>query len=192
MKKMLGLGLVVVLVGGYLLFNYAHASSAESTVDIVKWKHEAPRLFNNVGYADLVESAPRAKDMPESWIELRGTITNPFGIRDDLLEYILANVPESNVRDTRALIKMVQYDQEIYYTNPSESDALLIASRADLANTCFSGDIHKLLEIDKLYRNTDARNKHMWAIDRKYFSWKVLGTGLSLADEKIACERGWF
>lgn len=40
--------------------------------------------------------------------------------------------------------------------------------------------------------DTKARNEYMWIIDRKYFSWKVLGTGLNIAEEDEACEKGEF
>lgn len=136
--------------------------------------------------------------------ELIGPITNPFGIRDDILEYIVKTIPANNEIAMRAAIKLMQYMQQIYYGNLSESDALLNHSREVLAGTCLSrymkqnpnfknndgGDFVYGLQMSM--HNTKARVNHMWDIDRKYFSWKVLGTGLSTNEEIIACEKGEF
>ena len=46
--------------------------------------------------------------------------------------------------------------------------------------------------VDKLMRNTKARDEHMWDIDTKYFGWKIIGSGLSINDEKTACAKGAF
>ncbi len=41
-------------------------------------------------------------------------------------------------------------------------------------------------------RNTKDRDAYMWDIDRKYFSWKVLGTWLSVAEEHEVCKKGTY
>jgi hypothetical protein len=169
-----------------------------------KWQKQAPQLFNNVGYSKLVESAPKVADLPESLEELRGSITNPCGIRDDILEYIVKNIPSNNESAVRAAIKLAQYRQQIYFGNLSESDALILDSKENLAVECLTQYLHKvsgkdiLKDLDdtsqvmKIMFNTNARDKHRWDVDNKYFSWKVLGTGLTVADEKIACQKGEF
>jgi hypothetical protein len=169
-----------------------------------KWQKQAPQLFNNVGYSKLAESAPKVADLPESLEELRGTITNPFGIRDDILEYIVKNIPSNNESAVRAAIKVAQYDQMIYFGNLTESEAINIHAKNVLAFTCLSNyldvsprkndvnSVRKAGKVEDVMFNTKSRVDHEWYVDRKYFSWKVLGTGLTVADEKIACERGEF
>ena len=177
------------------------SSNQVTKQSILKWQLKAPQLFNNVGFNSLIESGVINNNLSESMMQLQGIITNPFGIRDDILEYILANTPRDKPLILKAIIKSAQDNQKIYYGGVSESEALSLTDNDALLTTCiaiYTGsnilrENYKLGDgVDKLMRNTDARNAHMWYIDRKYFSWKVIGSGLSVADEKIACKKGEF
>lgn len=203
MKKLTIIGVVaagVVAIGCAILAS----NDAATTVNQSKWQKKAPQLFNNVAYTGLTNSAPKLANLPESIEDLRGPITNPFGIRDDILEYIVKNIPSNNESAVRAAIKMMQYQQAIYFDNPSESEALVLNSKRNLSFKCAYKYLHQasnkdiLADIDdaakvlKLMRNNQACDNYMSEISRKYFSWKVLGTGLTVADEEIACQRGEF
>jgi hypothetical protein len=193
-RKLLWLFLPILAIGvvGYLWVKHSHTDKP-----VVKhnWNNEIPRVLHNAGYvAELEESAPRLLNLSESLDELRGPITNPFGIRDDILEYIMTNIPKDNESAIRAAIKEMQYDQAVYFDNPSGEEALRLDAKSALADSCLMTYMNTdtPLAIWRVMRNTDARDKYMWAIDRKYFSWKVLGTGLTIDDEEIACEKGAF
>ncbi len=167
---------------------------------ISKWQLKAPQLFNNVGFNSLIESGVIDNNLSESMVQLQGVITNPFGIRDDILEYILANTASHDDKLLRASIRLAQSDQQIYYgSNITNEIALAYNKKGCLMVSCISqymGNLNNwsnyVIGMDKLMRNTKERDKYMWYIDRKYFSWKILGSGLSVADEKIACEKGDF
>jgi hypothetical protein len=193
-RKLLWLFLPILAIGvvGYLWVKHSHTDKP-----VVKhnWNNEIPRVLHNAGYvAELEESAPKLINLSESLDELRGSITNPFGIRDDILEYIMTNIPKDNESAIRAAIKMMQYMQSIYFDNPTQEEALSLNAKYSLANHCSLVYLNRNepLAIWRVMRNTDARDKYMWDIDRKYFSWKVLGTGLTIDDEDIACEKGEF
>lgn len=98
--------------------------------------------------------------------------------------------------------KMMQYMQNIYYGNLSESDALVLNKKQNLAFSCLVDyldnanvnsnaldNVKRGGQIMKRMRNTKDRDAYMWDIDRKYFSWKVLGTGLSVAEEDMLCQK---
>jgi hypothetical protein len=159
---------------------------------------------DNVGYAKLEESVLYVANQSESMAALIAPITNPFGIRDDILDYIIKTIPASNESAMRAAIKMMQYEQQVYYGNPSESEALILDSKDDLAGSCLASYLHQTSGQDKLKDvldvrdmrmqlfNTKAREKRMWDVANKYFAWHVLGSGLSTSEEIIACEKGEF
>lgn len=172
-------------------FNGVHVTPQSTT----KWAKKAPQLFNNVKYSKLIESNIH---LSESQAELVGTITNPFGIRDDILEYIIANVPSEPQYALKAAITLARNEQVIYYGKISESQALQLANENSLILIC----LLKYLGNDKwdsltknteaLLRNTKARDKHMCAIDTKVFGWKIIGSGLNGAEIEKACEKGDF
>ena len=204
MQKQVLIGMVIAslfVVGcAVAKFNESATPEEQSAQSVARWHKKNPQLFSNVGYIQqLEESAPKLAKLSESLEELRGVSTNPFGIRDDILQYIFTNIPESNESATKAAIKMVQYEQEIYYGNLTESAAIIKAGQEDLAMQCLMSylsnngqDDRLALKIAEQLRNTKARDNHMWEVDRKYFSWKVLGTGLNISEEIEACEKGEF
>jgi hypothetical protein len=162
MKILSSISIVIISVVAYACANLNNNGANVAThQSIAQWKTKAPQLFNNVGYSKLIESSTQLnKNMSESQAELIGTITNPFGIRDDILDYILANIPESNIRSRIAAIKMVYYDQEqIGITN----DKILnqIENKAAAGLYCIKLpllDEHQFIKgYDKLLRNTPAR-----------------------------------
>lgn len=200
MKRNVLIGMLaasLVVVGcAVVKCNESVTPDQQSAQAVAKWQKQNPQLFSNVGYIQqLEESAPKLAQLPESLEELRGVSTNPFGIRDDILQYIFTNIPESNESATKAAIKFMQYAQEIYYGNLSESEIMLVHQREGLAIGClmdYTNDIQPPFKIAKVLRNTKSRDEHMWAIERRYFSWKVLATGLTVSEEKAACEKGEF
>lgn len=165
-----------------------------------QWQQKYPKLLNNAGYAKLISGNSMYKQKrDESEISLEGRITNAFGVRDDILDYILKTVPSNNESAIRAAIKLAQEDQLIYYGDISESEALRLDSNENLIETCLATylpnnnqGLQLMSKMDKLMRNTKLRDKHMWDIDRKYFGWRVLSSGLNSADEDKACAEGLF
>lgn len=201
MRKILLISAVIgVIVACSTLVNNSHLNVDHQD----KWKSKAPALFNNAGYSKLMESANIIiNNVSESQVALIGKITNSFGIRDDILEYIIKNIPNNNESAIRAAIKLTQYRQQIYYGNPTELEALALSAKEELAIECLSEYLQKpnedifygtdqAFKVVKMLRNNKARDAYMWDINRKYFSWKVLGTGLTMAGEKIACAKGEF
>ncbi len=191
------ISVLVILIGFTLFYKY----DSKNQIKQDDWKVRAPQLFMNAGYSKLIESKLSQADakISESEQKLEGKITNPFGIRDDILDFIITNVPSSNESALRAAILSAQLSQEIYYGDITQAEAIKLVDRDALVGTCldiylggFKQGYKVDMGIDKLMRNTKVRDKHMWDIDRKYFSWKVLGSGLSVADEKIACQKGDF
>lgn len=212
MKKMTVIGLIVVgvvTIGCATLYESENNSNPpKNTANIDKWKKQAPQLFNNAGYAKLEESIPQPVNQSESMAQLMGTITNPFGIRDDILEFIIKTIPANNESANRAAIKMMQYSQQIYYGNLSQPEALLISNKYVLADDCLrtylkqdvnyqsNNDPIKIVKYTSSLREMMSDNKnrtnHVNDTDRKYFSWQVIGTGLSTYEEAIACQKGEF
>ena len=209
MKKISLISLIIVgavTIGcAVLKYNDDATNRPPSVVQAEKvWQQKNPQLFSNAGYLkELEESAPKVANLPESLVQLRGVSTNPFGIRDDILQYIFTNIPESNESATRAAIKMMQYMQQIYYGDLTESEVMAVHEKEVLSFSCLvdyldgnsSAGIQNIRSsgnIMKKMRDTKSRDEYSWAVDKKYFSWKVLGTGLTIAEEQEACEKGEF
>lgn len=199
LKFLIVIGLLVIVISvAYLKLNNAYniqKDISDNKIHLTNWKDKAPQLFTNSGYSKLMTSMPTNNRLAESVAKLEGKITNPFGVRDDILEFILKNVPNDDPRIMKASIEKAQLNQSIYYDDISAKDALKLANKDSLLTTClriYTTNYSIENGIDKLMRNTKARNAHMWEVDRKYFSWKIVGSGLSVADENKACEKGDF
>lgn len=198
------LAIILIVVVIFVVNKEESRGHMNSTHSNVEWLKKYPQLGN----VEKVESGllitgdivikKDAMKANESRSELEGKITNPFGIRDDILEYIIKTVPVNNESALRAAIKLNQDDQQIYYGDLTEDQAMKLVDNQALILTCLikylpnNADVILGRGIDSLMRNTKARDGHLWAVDRKYFSWKVIGSGLSVADEDNACAKGEF
>lgn len=164
-----------------------------------KWEKDYPKIFNNSGYSKLIESKEilnQLKNNPESLQELQGKITNQFGIRDDILEYIISlNLDE---KASYASIRMAQSEYFSYFFTDNKIDINNFANNEMLSSYCLMNFVgfdlmHQIhSEIDKKLRDTKDRNKRMVYVDSKYLAFSVIGTGLSTADEKLICVKGEF
>lgn len=129
--------------------------------------------------------------------ELAGHINKEYGIREDILRYIEKEIPADNEKAKKAAITLAQKMQFIYY-KATQDEALEAAKIQSRALECLSHllpqtwlDISR--DMEKLMRNTPERDNHMWDIDQRYFSWKVLGTGISSTEQmKEICKSGNF
>ncbi len=125
-----------------------------------QWKDKAPQLFANAGYGLVESNTTTNQNISESQAELIGVITNPFGIRDDVLDYTLTKIPESNIRARVSAIKMAYfYQKEIGVTDDKELNDL--DNKAAAGIYCISLSIQDsdsyIKGYDKLIRNTPAR-----------------------------------
>ena len=177
------------------------SNSGPNTVP--EWDQKYPKVFTNSGYQGLIESNTQLEalqNLPESQQELIGTITNPFGIRDDILDYILTNIPESNIKWRAAGIALAQTYNVMYEfsTLPNEQ-RIIAANKNTLLSKClliFSNDFDTYYKFSKgmerLLNNSDKRKENINQIDQKVFGWHVIGSGMNSEDENKYCNNGYF
>lgn len=170
MKKILIF--LVIVISILIAITYINWNTREKSSDLNynfkdKWEAKAPNLFKSIGYNKLVESRNLDK-ISESQKQLIGEVTNPFGIRDDILDYILTYIPESDTRSRIAAIKMAYYDQmEIGVTD----DKIInnYANKALAAVYCMQLPMSKLDSFgkgyDKLLRNTQLKKNEQNRIE---------------------------
>ncbi len=138
MKVLTLISVATVAIISLACASMSNQKEEKNIVDTQKWQAKAPQLFSNTGYKKLIE-LDTVETLPtnKSRQQLIGTITNPFGIRDDILEYILLNIPESNTRATIAAIKMAYYYQsEIGLYNDKKINEL--SNKAGAAISCLN------------------------------------------------------
>lgn len=195
-KKMKILTLVSVVAVGIVSLACASMNNQKTETNIVdtqKWQAKAPQLFSNIGYKKLIESRiVESSTTNRSQQALVGTITNPFGIRDDVLEYILLNIPESNTRATIAAIKMAYYDQaEIGVTDDKQIN--VFANKAMASVYCSNISSQEGYKFDqgynKLLRNTKERFAEQERIE-SLLSGHVISAdfGINSYDFKEQCD----
>ncbi len=83
----------IIVIGGFIKNKINQNLDHGVNINNKKWEKRYPQVFNNSDYNKLIESdgiLNKLKNNPESLQELQGKITNEFGIRDDILEYILS------------------------------------------------------------------------------------------------------
>ena len=191
---------VVVIVIVAIEHKNKSASNVNVTTEsIAKWKEKAPQLFGNEFNKVIVSGAISNKHTATSQDDLAGIITNPLGIRDDILDYIISVAPKDNLLASRAIIRIAQINQQIYYGNVTQKEALKLMNHVFLTEICLSQYLQEhqediiINEIDKLMRNTKSRDKHMWQIDTDVFGWQIIGAGtLTVAEIEEICKGGKF
>ena len=171
--------IMVAIVGGVMIACANFGSNKPSGIQVTKqstakWKAQSPSLFANAGYSKLIESNTWLnKKHSEAQDELSGKVSNPFGIRDDMLEYILTNIPESNVGAIISAIKMVQLDQQEYFIEDvTELNKVVDKEMAavDCLSTFLGGGVtgEDFLEgYNKVQRNTPLRKAKEEEIEKK-------------------------
>jgi hypothetical protein len=92
--------------------------------------------------------------------ELIGPTNNSFGLREDILAYILSSIPQSDVKSTLAAIKMAQLDQAQIGVSKL-SDLHELADKAAAASSCIELPLTQRTEFgkgyDRLLHNTPQR-----------------------------------
>lgn len=126
---------------------------------------------------------------------LEGCITNKYGIRDDIMEYIRSNPKINTKMAKKAVVKIAQYENKIYYHSKNPKEAMKWSRKEALALCCLDRALPEEWvnisdSISNLMQNTQLRKQHILNIDEKYFSWKILGTGLNDSQEIERCDSG--
>ncbi|MDD3267422.1 MAG: hypothetical protein PHC75_09635 [Burkholderiales bacterium] len=158
----------------------------------ISWTKKRPQFTNNVGFARLAESSTTYQNKTITQQELIGTVTNQFGIRDEVLELILTSIPESDVRSTIAAIKMVQYDQmEVGITDDMAINKF--ANKAAAASSCINIPMMDRYNFgqayDKIIRDNSAR-KAEWDRIEHLLNGHVISNdyGIQSYDIKEQCD----
>lgn len=194
-KKWILLGGVIAL--GFVLKSYTHSYDIHRQQSL----HYDATPIPIVKKDDLTENEDSSFQKNQNTVasngKLEGSVTNKFGIRDDILQFIEREIPEKNSSALIAAIKLAHYDNKIYYHTTNQEEAIKLSKKEALALSCLENALpnewQTLAEgVRKLMRNNPARDKHIWNTDEKYFSWKVLGTGLTDNEEKERCDSGNF
>jgi hypothetical protein len=190
---------VIVIIIYFSTNKVSHADVSITTENTQKWEKKYPEAFKQIGNDGALESKVAfLNKVIESQNPLIGNITNELGIRDDILEYIIKTVPQNKPLALKAALQIAQNNQIIYYGDITQQEAISLENNNYLVGWCllqYLGDKPNLdlsRGMENLLRNTKERDDHLWGIDRKFFSWKVLGSGLSTDEENARCEKGEF
>jgi hypothetical protein len=153
------------------------ASSPQNS-EVSKLEKIAPQLVRSSPYANIVANVGRVKTSNQNPIEsnshhdLVGTITNKFGIRDDILDYIFTTIPKGNTGALVSAIKIAQNDQQEMFVK--DSDKLnKLEDKGAAAVWCLGTylDGNSLEDFvhgyDKLMRNTPERKALQESIENK-------------------------
>lgn len=177
-----------------------NAPYSSTTIDLSKinWLQRYPQLKSipansQTAMIDKLRTS-------ESISALIGSIDNPYGVRNDILDAIMKIVPESNTKMLQAAIKEAYYDNLSIYSK-SDEDKLFYVTKSSLAMHClmsadFTND-HNLVKshkinksIDNKMRDTNARAERLHQIETTVFAWQMIGTGLDDQTEDELCQSG--
>ena len=145
-------------------------------------------------------SVPIAVATDSKRAKLIGVITNQYGIRDDILQYILNNVPASNKQGIEAAIHLAQNEYDIYYGSDDPEkirySANMMGHIIRCMNVFFEEQDHTSRNIAKLYRNTPAREKRMHDIEGNILGGHVYDdnvgemANINFSDSEQYCKSG--
>lgn len=197
MKFKIIISIFIIGITGFIFFSHANntkSNIAVTEISISKWKAKAPELFNYISKQSTINS----KLIPESLLNMSGTITNPFGIWDENLEVIINEIPANNQLARKVAIQYAKNEQDIYFTNISKEEALKLDTKNSLLSWCLLQYLGKekyistIRKIDKFHIKTKDREERIWLVAKEIFAWKVLGTGLTKEEEEQLCDKGEF
>jgi hypothetical protein len=153
-------------------------------------KHFEGVTTNSFIKKESIEEKNLMKISANSLEILVGRVNKEFGIREDILRYIEKEIPPENEKAKKAAITYAQTSQFIYYEATNE-EAIKAVTKKLISLECLrdalKGDEDPIAVpkyIAKLMRNTPERDKHMWDVDKRYFSSKLMSYG-SFSDAKI-------
>lgn len=175
-------------------------SSTNTSLNTAAQNDKWVQIFKNAGYTSKPslnnESAIELiRNLPESMQAIAGTVTNPLGIRDDILEYTLATFKD-NPKALSAAIAYAQYDYWISLAYNKQS-ARKYYQAMGYAIWCvdyfadFQTGLKYSRNLAKLLRDIPAREKHEHFVEANYLSPGIYGFG-NLSDKELAqkCEQG--
>lgn len=171
MKKRTIIGIIIIASSLLAYTTFGSTSGIlqkndNNPIDITKWQKKAPNLFNNVGHNSVTESCLIIRsDLSGSMVELQAGITNPFGIRDDILDFILDNIPKDNNQARLFAIKMAYYDRLALFASESQVNKLVNKGYASLIclNQYLSiQDADKFIKSYEAKCDSDKSTKLLW------------------------------
>jgi len=199
MKKRILIG-VVIIIGSLLAYTTFGSTSGtiknndNYPIDIAKWQEKAPNLFNNVGYQGLIESNSNVvtsnNPQTEHYI---GKVTNPFRVRDDVLEFIIKYF-KNNESAVYAAIRIEQYDRRIYEAN-TDKVAVKLSNEDEIPIWCL-GNIVGIIGVDKYLdelekiRLSTLEGRIMDQDARGKLGWKILGNHMTAQQMDLICNKG--
>lgn len=179
MKKtliFLAIAVLSVVVVSYATSTKDKQLSVKQPPAVEKIQSIAPQLVNKVGFTDAepndIKNTSHVQSTP-SVQELVGKVTNPFGIRDDVLDYIIKSIPADNKGAIISAIKRAQIDQqEMFVKDPDKLNKLEDKGSASIMclNTYIDDDIKTddfIHGYDALMRNTPERKALQEEIENK-------------------------
>lgn len=124
---------------------------------------------------------------------LGGQVSNRFGIRDDILAYILQAIPAANPAGRKAAIHYAQLDREISFnSDPDQARAAMPwLSNAGWCFSAFVGEREEIeirRKIEELERNTQERAEHEFWVEEKILSGHIYPTKIGNLAYKSATE----
>ena len=175
-----------------------NSSYSPKSIDLSKinWLQRYPQL-KNIPANSQTATIDKLRTS-ESISALIGPIDNPYGVRNDILDAILAIVPKDNPQMLHAAIQEAYYDNLSIYSK-SDKDKLFYVRKSSLAMGClFQYDVsdnNKLANkiaygIGDQMRNTDARDERIHHLETTVFAWQMIGTGLDDQTERDLCQSG--
>lgn len=198
--SLLGLTLFTILTGSCAMTQHEQ-SSTNVTLSDTSTTNKWGQVFKKAGYVP----SPTAKNesaiglirvLPESMQEIAGTVTNPLGIRDDILEYTLKTFKD-NPKALSAAITYAQYCTIIYFTATDKATIRNYASNIPIIGWCithysnFQNSLDYSRGLNVLMRNNKNRKTRMNYVETNYLSPGIYGFG-NLSDKELAqkCEQG--
>ena len=182
---------IALITGVMALIACSSVSTPSQPQTASQWEQKYPEVFNNAGYSKLIESASlknSQSNLSESYLALRGTVTNPFGIRDDVLDYTL-NYFQGNESAIIYGIKLSQVITNLFLSNNNQSakyyyNETFIMSWCVWHATSLPIKITYVEHIDKILRNTPERDQQFNKVE-KLLSGGIYGYG-DLTDLEIS------
>ncbi len=179
--------IIIIIIIIEVTCNILKSTPPSTSVSEKHWISIYPQLGRINASMPILGSSKVGFVAESSKDELLGKITNQYGIRDDILNYILKTIPAENESALFHAIKMAQYTQQMYISNDRET-AIKEAESMGASIDCLMDSYgmvntdNLVVALDKIRDDTPLR-LHQERVGEQLMGWQVIKANMTPIDK---------
>lgn len=192
--------IVIALITSFFIFkHYENKHSEKLGSDTSKQQFNMvekkfPTVANNAGFQNKVEHLYLTEKQQESAQvdDLIGKVNSQFGIRDDIFDYIVKNIPQNNAKVFYYAMIFAAYDQKLFLSQNKE-EAIKNLQNLQVPTFCLMKyNMDSIVtNVPKMFADNEARELQKNKVE-SYLAWQVIRVNYSKEELERKCNNNEF